>query len=511
MQKLPIGIQDFGALREGGYLYIDKTELIFQLVEAAKYYFLSRPRRFGKSLLVSTLKELFLGQRELFKGLWIEDKWDWSKSHPVIHLSFSSLDYKKNSLEKALLNWLDKEAQKHELKLSGKTVKDKFVEFIPLLAEKEKVVFLIDEYDKPIIDFIEDLEQVEENREVLRSIYSGIKDLDPYFRFVFLTGVSKFSKVSLFSDLNNLSDISLSRKYNNIAGYTHAELTHYFNERVELLARETDMDIDALTQLIKKWYNGYSWTGRDRLYNPFSILKFFESGQFQNFWFSTGTPTFLVNLLKKGNHYKLEEEPVGSILLDFFDIEDPDYRSILFQTGYLTIKEQIEYNIYLLDYPNKEVRDSLLQYLLGAYMHRSRGDIAPTVLKLKSALQNGQTDQFISIINSLFASIPEKIFRQRNEAMYHSIIYIALSLLGFYIDSEVSVGDGIVDAVIKTDSRIYVIEFKYDKTPEEAIQQIREKNYAEPYRHDGREIILLGVAFGKEEKGVSGWVEEQFS
>ncbi len=511
MKKLPIGIQDFRKLRENNYLYVDKTELIYQLAKTGGYYFLSRPRRFGKSLLVSTMKALFSGEKELFKGLWIEDKWNWEKKNPVIHLSFSRLDYKKDSLENALLAWLDKEAERHGIKLSGKTVKQKFTEFIPLLAQQGKVVFLVDEYDKPIIDFIESLEGVNENREVLRSLYSGIKDLDPYFKLVFLTGVSKFSKVSLFSDLNNLEDITLDAHFNALCGYTQAELVHYFKDRIAGHSEVSGLPVEKLLEQIKSWYNGYNWTGKERLYNPFSILNYIKKGQFHNFWFSTGTPTFLITLLQKNYYFQLDDEMVGSTLLDFFDIEAPDYRSLLFQTGYLTIKEQVEYNVFLLGYPNKEVKDSLMQYLLGAYIYKSRGDAAPAVLKLRRALEKGDTSLFISILNGLFASIPEKIFRQRNEAAYHAIVFISLSLLGFYIDSEVSVGDGIVDAVIKTDSRIYVVEFKYDKTPEEAIQQIREKNYAEPFRHDGREIVLLGVAFGKEEKGVSGWKEEKLS
>jgi hypothetical protein len=292
MQKLPIGIQDFRALREGGYLYIDKTELIYQLAKTGKYYFLSRPRRFGKSLLVSTLKALFSGEKDLFEGLWIEDKWDWEKKNPVIHLSFSQLDYKKDSLENALLAWLDKEAERHGLSLSGKTIKQKFTEFIPLLAEQGKVVFLVDEYDKPIIDFIESLEGVNENREVLRSLYSGIKDLDPYFSFVFLTGVSKFSKVSIFSDLNNLGDITLDATFNALCGYTQQELEASFSDHFQAISKKMEVSVTDLLEKVREWYNGYNWTGEDRLYNPFSILNFVRKGQFQNFWFSTGTPTF---------------------------------------------------------------------------------------------------------------------------------------------------------------------------------------------------------------------------
>ncbi len=508
MKKLPIGIQDFRKLREGDYLYADKTELIYKLVESGNYYFLSRPRRFGKSLLTSTLKELFLGSKALFEGLWIEKHWDWGQKNPVLYFAFNEIAYKEIGLKEGLIKAIDENARRFDVALSEESLSLRLRELIMRVSEKAKVVLLIDEYDKPIIDYVERPQEAAENLSILRNFYSIIKSADPYIRFMFLTGVSKFSKVSVFSDLNNLRDITLSKNYNNIAGYSQAELVYYFNDRIEPTARELEMDEERLLEMIKNWYNGYNWTGKDRLYNPFSILNFFEERQFQNFWFSTGTPTFLVDLLKKHYYFKLDDEMVGVALLDFFDIENPDYRSILFQTGYLTIKEQVEYNVFVLGYPNKEVQDSLMQYLLGAYIYKSRGDAAPNVLKLRAALEKGDTALFISILNSLFAAIPEKIFRQRNEAAYHAIVYIALSLMGFYIDSEVSVGDGILDAVVKTKERIYVIEFKYDKKPEEAIRQIRTKKYAEPYRHDGREVVLLGISFGKDEKGVSGWMEE---
>lgn len=508
MKKLPIGIQDFRVLREGDYLYVDKTELIHEMVNAGKYYFLSRPRRFGKSLLLSTLRELFSGQKELFHDLWIEKHWDWTQTSPVIHFSFSQLDYRNLGLEEAILVQLREMAERQGLVLEKPTVKQRLTEYISRLSERGKVVLLVDEYDRPIIDYIDDLDQAAENREILRSFYSCIKDLDPSLRFVLLTGVSKFSKVSIFSDLNNLRDITLSKQYNNLAGYTQAELTDYFGDRIRKLALEMGMEKEQLVREIKSWYNGYSWMGKDRLYNPFSVLNFFESGQFQNFWFSTGTPTFLVKLMRKGYYFQLNDLEVGSTQMDFFDIEDPDLRSILFQTGYLTLKEQPFPELYILGYPNREVEISLLQYMVAAYSYKKEGDAVPMALKIRNALQDGDVERFVSMIDSLFASIPERIFRRRNESAYHAVVYTALSLMGFYIDSEVSVGDGIVDAVVKTPDRIYVIEFKYDRSPTEAIEQIREKNYAEPYRYDGRAVVLLGVSFGKEIKGVTGWKEE---
>ncbi len=510
MKKLPIGIQDFRELREGNYLYVDKTELLYQLIDSSKYYFLSRPRRFGKSLLVSTLRELFQGQRECFKGLWIEDKWDWDAKNPVIHLSFGNIGYRLDglSLEAALDNAIAIVAEKHSLELKAPNLALRFKELIEHLGKERKVVILIDEYDKPLVDYIRNPEQLEINRQTLRFFYSVIKDADPYLKFVLLTGVSRFSKVSIFSDLNNLRDITINKQFNAIAGYTQAELEYYFKDRIEALAEASGRTTKEQLTEIKSWYNGYSWTGNERLYNPFSILNFMADGTFNNYWFTSGTPNFLIEVLKEGYHFSLDNLDTSASQLNSLDLITPDYRSLLFQTGYLTIKDTPYPLYYVLSYPNKEVKISLLQHLVNTYSYRAEGDAVPLALKLGQALQTKDVELFISILNSLLKSIPGRIFEKRNEAAYHAIVYTALSLMGCYINAEVSAGDGIVDAVVKTGKCIYIIEFKYNQSPEVAIRQIREKNYAEPYRHDGREVILLGVSFGKEEKGVSGWKVE---
>ncbi len=509
MKNLPIGIQNFEKLREDDQLYVDKTQTLFKLIRSGSYYFLSRPRRFGKSLLVSTLAALFAGKKELFQGLWIEEQYDWEQKFPIVQLSFSNLGVKEIGLVAAIRRELDRIAASHGISLTHESIALSFQELLRQLSKENKVVLLIDEYDKPIIDYIDDLPQVDANRQTLRNFYSIIKDADKYLQFVLITGVSKFSRVSIFSDLNNLNDITLDPNYGTLLGYTQEELEFYFADRIDGLVSQQGITKEALLTDIREWYNGYSWLGRERVYNPFSILNFFSKGVFQNFWFSTGTPTFLIKILREGWHYSLDELDVGSTQLDFFDIEEPDYRSLLFQTGYLTIKEQPTYNIYSLGYPNKEVKDSMLQYLIGAFSFRDRGDAAPTVLKMKKALDKADIDLFVSILNSLFASIPEKIFRQRNEAAYHAIVYTTLSLLGYYIEAEVASGEGYVDAVVKTSDRIYVMEFKVGKTAEVAIAQIREKGYAEKYHHDGREVHLLGINFGKENKGVQDWLEEK--
>jgi hypothetical protein len=508
MKNLPIGIQSFEKLREKDYLYVDKTQLMYQLIQTGSYYFLSRPRRFGKSLLVNTLAAFFSGRKDLFQGLWVEDKYSWDQEFPVVQLSFSNIGTKEIGLVEAIRRQLHIIASSHGISLVQESIALSFKELLQKLSEKNKVVLLIDEYDKPIIDFIDDISQVNENRQILRNLYSVIKDADIHLKFVLITGVSKFSKVSIFSDLNNLNDITLDPNYSSLLGYTQKELEHYFADRIDNLLNESGNTREKLLTDIREWYNGYSWLGKEKVYNPFSILNFFSKGVFQNFWFSTGTPTFLIKTLQKAWEYRLDDLDVGSTQLDFFDIEDPDYRALLFQTGYLTIKGQPTYNIYSLGYPNKEVKDSMLQYLIGAFSFRGRGDAAPTVLKMKKALDKADIALFVSILNSLFSSIPEKIFRQRNEAAYHAIVYTTLSLMGYFIEAEVASGDGYVDAVVKTSDRIYVMEFKVGYSPEVAIAQIREKGYAESFRHDGRTVHLIGINFGKETKGVDGWLEE---
>lgn len=508
MKKLPIGIQDFRKLREGDYLYVDKTEHIYNLVNAGEYYFFSRPRRFGKSLMVSTLRELFLGNKDLFQGLWIENRYDWQPG-PVIHIAFNNLDYHNLGLEAVISEHLQKVADAYDCELKGRSAKQLFQSLLEELSKQGKVALLIDEYDKPIIDYLDDLPKAQENRDILKNFYSTIKEADRFLRFIFITGVSKFSKVSIFSDLNNLRDITISRQFNALAGYTQAELELHFSDRMDEMAEEFGEAREAMLKRIRDWYNGYNWTGEERLYNPFSILNLFEGGQFQNFWFATGTPTFLMKVLRTGWHYQLENLDAGSILLDSLQIENPDYRALLFQTGYLTILGQPVYNVYTLGYPNKEVKDSLLQYLVGTFAHRSEGDAAPAVLQLKNALEKNNLDLFFKHLDSLYASIPERIFREKTEAAYHSVLYTALSLLGFHIRCEVATGEGYADAVIETDTHVYVMEFKVGHSPQEALAQVRERRYAKAHQADEREVLLVGVSFSTEFKGVAEWEVEE--
>jgi len=362
MQKLPIGIQDFAKLREGGFVYVDKTKNIYELTSQGGYYFLSRPRRFGKSLLVSTMKELFSGNKELFKGLWIEDKWNWEETHPVLHIPFASLGYKSLGLEAALHRYLDKIIKHRGFDIQEESLSQKFEELLIALSQENEVVLLIDEYDKPIIDYLGgEIEQAKEHQQVLKNFYSVIKDNDRYLHMVFITGVSKFSKVSIFSDLNNLEDLTVGDYLTaDMMGYTQEELEHCFAEYIPPTAEMLQMSREELLEEIRAWYNGYSWDGKCFVYNPFSILNFFKKRAFFNFWFQTATPTFLIELIKRKPYYDFDGMEVGLAAFESFDLDHISTISLLFQTGYLTIKSINEYQIAVLGYPNREVKQSML-------------------------------------------------------------------------------------------------------------------------------------------------------
>jgi len=504
-QKLPIGIQHFKEIREKKLLYVDKTEAIYRLTESGKFFFLSRPRRFGKSLTLSTLKALFQGQKELFDGLWIQNRWNWTNQHPVIHISFSSIGYKELGLEKAIELQLRKIAKSVEIELEETGISQLFKELIEKLSKKNEVVLLIDEYDKPIIDYLDDLPQAKENQKTLKSFYSIIKDTGSSIRFLMITGVSKFSKVSIFSELNNLTDLTIHPKFTTLVGYTQAELEHYFEENFQELTGTLAPTRTELLQLVKDWYNGYSWDGLNFVYNPFSILSFFGAGKIRNFWFTTGTPTFLIKLLRQRQLINLAKIEVDESAFESYDIENLDTFPLLFQTGYLTIKKEEEFGIFILDYPNKEVKESMLRHLIGSFRNDSPARSTPIVIKLRKAFLENDYRKIITIINSLFKSIPSHIFIKEKEAYYHSVVFLVFQYLGQFIDAEVNTSDGRIDAVVQTDTHVYILEFKLDESAEEAIQQIQEKGYGEKYQSLEKQIVGFGINFSSTTKSVEGW------
>ena len=496
IQKYPVGIQDFEKLRSENFLYIDKTAFIYKMADIGGYYFLSRPRRFGKSLFISTLESLFLGKKELFKGLYIEDKWNWEQVNPIIRISFSNIGHKYMGLKDAIDKSLEEIAQENNLILTAQTIDQKFRELIEKLAASQgKVVVLIDEYDKPIIDYLgDDTQKALENREIMKVFYSILKDADPHLKLVFITGVSKFSRVSIFSDLNNLTDITLSHHFSAICGISQTELETNFVAELTIYSKEE----------IKKWYNGYSWDSSISVYNPFSLMHFFREGRFQNYWFETGTPTFLIKLAEKTKLYDFEEIEIGATALNAYDIQKLELIPLMFQTGYLTMKSYSEMSdVYVLGYPNKEVKKSYVDVLMAAYSQSDLGYGVVYVDKIRQLLEKGEIDRLEGILNTIFKSLPYELWQRENEHFYHAIIHLTFTLLGVYIQSEVQTSDGRMDALIRLQEYVYCIEFKLDESAEKALQQIKDKGYLQPFSQEGKKLMAIGINFSSETKKVA--------
>jgi len=497
--KFPIGIQDFAEIRTGGYVYVDKTQHIHHFLERGKYFFLSRPRRFGKSLLLSTMNELYSGRRDLFEGLWIHDQWDWEgQKRPVIWLKFASQGIKSMGLVPGIHHMLDTEATRFRVTLTETDYSLKFNELLQIVNEQsgQKVVLLVDEYDKPIIDFLDNVPQAETNRDVLKSFYSVLKDNGALLETIFITGVSAFSKVSIFSDLNHLTNLTIDPMAYTLLGITQTELETVFAEQLAQHDKEQ----------VKRWYNGYSWGGDERVYNPFSLFRFLNGGQYQNFWFETGTPTFLVKEMTKHQYYDVSGIETTERDLLNFDFKRLNPVSVLFQTGYLTIaKYEPDDLLYTLDYPNMEVKHSLEQLLLSDYMNDPMLGPLPRVVKIRKAIQVGDIDTALGIINSMLAEIPGDLWRGQTEHFYHAVVHLSFSLLGIYIRSEVRSARGHCDAIVETSDRIYAFEFKLDKTAAEALQQIQDKGYLTPYADSKKGKIAIGANFSSATKQIDEW------
>jgi hypothetical protein len=505
MNKLPIGIQSFRKLIEQGFLYVDKTNKIPTLIEKTNYAFLSRPRRFGKSLLISTLEEFFLGERELFKGLAIYNYPKWQK-HPVIRLDFSDMELSTlANFSESLMDRFAEIAKDEELDIQSNIPSNYFSHLIKELYKKynKGVVILVDEYDKPLTDHLYETEKAESIRDFLQSVFTRIKASDKYIRFVFITGVSKFSKVSLFSGLNQLSDISMNKEFNSFLGYTQTELEVYFGERIAVLAEEFGISKNDLLKKIKYWYNGYSWDGEERLYNPFSILNFLKNGRFENYWFSTGTPSQLIKFIEKN---KPELSIFRNVTANYYTFEVDNLSNIsaknfLFQTGYLTIKEKKIIKgeeEFLLDFPNYEVQSSYYDYLFGNATSRSVDDVKTKAKVLKDALNNGNFAEYEDSLRFLFAQIPSNLYIEE-ERFYHSLFIMIMYLSGIEVQAEISTNIGRIDGVIEFTDKIYILEFKFNLPPEDGLKQILTKKYYEKYLTKGKKIYLVGVGFTRKE------------
>ncbi|MBB3192199.1 ATP-binding protein [Halomonas cerina] len=511
--RLPIGIQTFADMREGGYYYVDKTPGIHRLVEEGKYYFLSRPRRFGKSLLLDTLRCLFEGREALFEGLYIHDQWDWQRRHPVIRLSFADgMLTSRDALDAHIRHQLKQHRERLGIEAARpELISSDFSDLIRLTHERhgQRVVVLVDEYDKPILDNLLEPERARELREGLKNLYSVLKDADPHLAFVLLTGVSKFSKVSLFSGLNNLNDITLDTPYATLCGYTDTDIDTVFAPELPGLDRDE----------IRRWYNGYRWGGEEvsAVYNPFDVLLLFQKRKFAPYWFESATPTFLVKLLTERGVFtpQLERLQTEAELLGRFDVDQIASEALLFQTGYLTVRRVEEpmtgYWLYTLGYPNREVEASLNQALLPALGVQE----APRErLSLFRALQAHDLEALETHLKSLYAGLPHDWYRNnpiaRYEGHYASVFYSHFAALGLNVIVEDASHHGRVDMAVDFAGHLYLFEFKVvEQLPEgKALQQVKERGYADKYRAAGKPIHLIGVEFSRDKRQIVAFDHE---
>jgi len=483
------------------YLYVDKTELIHALITQGRFYFLSRPRRFGKSLLVSTLKELFLGNKRLFESLWIgkSSNYSWSE-HPIIDLDFSVIARETPDVLKAGIGWqLERIAKRYSVDpLQGPSNEAKFQDLIFQLSKKNRVVILVDEYDKPILDFVTDQEIAKANREILRSFYTVIKGMDEYLRFVFLTGVTKFSQTSIFSGLNNLNDITMKPEAATLLGYTDQEIDDYLREYVEKFAQAVSTSTTLVRNEIRTWYNGYCFSeNQTKVYNPFSVLYCLKDKKISNYWIGSGTPKFLVDLIKSKPE-GLEDKDrftLSAATLGAFDIEDIPLIALLFQSGYYTIQSYDQsFRKYTIGYPNREVEIAFKEYLLAVRTNRSMSTVDEVVSLCHEALLKNDINRLCSGLRTLFANIPYNL-HLKHESYYHSLFQLLGTTLGLETTSEVPTDKGRVDVVIKTPQYLYIFEVKFNKEVGVGTEQIERKRYYEKYMYQGKKIILVEMLF----------------
>jgi hypothetical protein len=518
MRKLPIGIQDFEKLRNGNFVYVDKTQYVYQLAQLGVPYFLGRPRRFGKSLFLSTLKAYFEGKKELFEGLKIAElEKDWTK-YPVIYLDFNKSDYSDiHSLEVVMDDILRKYEQQYEVSFIAERLSVRFANVISEAKKKtgQNVVVLIDEYDKPLISSIDDPALNKEMRTLLKGFYGVLKAEDANLRFVFLTGVTKFSQVSIFSDLNQLTDISLDENYAEICGISEPELVQNFQPEIQALAERRKITYDQAFAELKKRYDGYHFAKvSEDIYNPFSVLNTFGKLDFGYYWFATGTPTFLTKALRnqnydirKFNDDVLIDEPS---IMDY-RVENQNLIPLLYQTGYLTIKSYQD-GLYILGFPNEEVKYGFLKELLPAFVLTPIATGNFSVVEFMQQIRTGDIEGFMTSLKAFFAAIPYDSIEQkhRDEQYYQHVFYLLFTLIGEFVQTEVKNNKGRADAIVKTADSIYIFEFKMDEnaTAEDALKQINSKDYAIPYSADQRKLVKIGVEFSQTEKGVKRWLIE---
>lgn len=511
----PIGIQNFEKIRRGGYFYVDKTEIVYRLVKTGSYYFLSRPRRFGKSLLISTLEAYFQGKKELFEGLAMEKLEKEWKQYPVLHLDLNIEKYDapeslNNILEKNLVAW----EKLYGAEPSERSLPLRFAGVLERAYKQtgELVVVLVDEYDKPMLQAIGNETLQREFRNTLKPFYGVLKTMDSCIRFALLTGVTKFGKASVFSDLNNLEDLSMWNEYIDICGISEEEIHRNLEPELHEFARAQGLTYEALCAKLRSYYDGYHFTHNSiGMYNPFSLLNAFKRREFGSYWFETGTPTYLVELLKRHNYNleRLASEETDEQVLNSIDSESTNPVPVIYQSGYLTIKGyDAEFGIYRLGFPNREVEEGFVRFLLPFYARTNKVEAPFEIQNFVREIRMGQPDAFFHRLQSFFADTPYELVRDL-ELHYQNVLYIVFKLVGFYTEAEYHTSEGRVDLVVKTSDYIYVMEFKLEGTAEEALQQINEKHYAQPFEADGRRLFKIGVNFSSRTRNIERWVVEK--
>ena len=513
--KFPVGIQSFEDLRNKGFVYIDKTALVYQLVDTGKYYFLSRPRRFGKSLLMSTIEAYLSGRKDLFEGLALEKlETEWTQ-YPILHLDLNSQKY---DTPEALTEVLDETLTKWETVYGSNDAEiglgRRFGGVMQRAYEKtgRQVVVLIDEYDKPLLQAYGNDDLLNDYRGTLKAFYGNLKSCDKYIKFALLTGVTKFGKVSVFSDLNNLMDISMDLRYAPICGITEGELHDYFDNEIQLLAEAQKMTVEETYAKLKEDFDGYHFhEDAEGMYNPFSILNTLAKRQFRDYWFETGTPTLLVDMLRNCDYdlAALTSEEVTTDVLDcIFDNDNP--LPVIFQSGYLTIKSyDKEFNTFTLCYPNREVKEGFIRFLLPYYTQNKRHNTFD-LRRFVQDLRSGRVEEFMTRLQSLFADTPYLLVHGGDrERHYHNVIYLLTRLMGFYVKAEYQTAAGRIDMVLETSDYVYVMEFKLNGSAEEALQQINDKGYALPFLSSGKKVFKIGINFSAETKSIDRWAIEE--
>lgn len=516
MKNLPIGIQSFEKIINENCLYVDKTDLIYRLISEGQRYFMSRPRRFGKSVLVSTLEAIFKGNKELFKNCSIYNKaYEWKK-YPVISLDFTRTPARSSDeLESMLKRALEQTAFSYDKSIKCPTLSEGLANLVMELAQLGPVVVLIDEYDKPLIDNLENIEVAEKNQRLLKDFYGTLKGLDKYLRFVFVTGVTKFSQVSLFSGPNNLDDITIDPAYATLLGYTDLELRKFMQDRIKQIAAErslvTNTAEDQVLAEMKEWYNGYrfSW-GALPVYNPHSTLNFLKKGRVQNYWYQTGTPTFLIDQIRK--HPRSAVQLSGKVLakenelLGTGNLRQIGLSSLMWQTGYLTIQNfDLATHLYELNFPNREVREAFFESIIQEFAELDVSMVNSLALECKQQLEQYQLTPFFQNIKALFATIPYSLSTKGLESFYHSVFIAILESMGIKTQSEKQTNLGRIDIAIEMKDCVYIMELKFEKDAETAVRQIENKKYKEQYSISKKDIILLGINFSDKARNISDW------